>query len=149
MNNVKDIHIGTLIKQIVLEDKIKISRICTFLNATEAEINDMYNSESLDSTILLRWSKLLEYDLFRIFSQHLILYSPPSKRERENVKKKSTVPQFRKNIYTKELIDYIIEIVIKGEMSRKEVVQEYGIPKTTLYRWLVKYSPKINEQFSK
>ena len=25
-----------------------------------------------------KWSKILEYDFFRIYTQHLILYAPPS-----------------------------------------------------------------------
>ena len=116
-----------------------MSRICNFFNCTEDEVIEMYQQENLPTDILLKWSKLLEYDFFRIYSQHLIFYCPPSKAD--NIQKKSNkqLPQFRKNIYTKEVIDFIIEQITTGEMSMKEVLEKYNIPKTTLYKWLSKY----------
>jgi hypothetical protein len=75
-NNFKQLNIGVLVQQKVGETNIEISRICSFLKCTEEEVENMYVSKSLDSEILLRWSKLLKYDFFRIYSQHLILYSP-------------------------------------------------------------------------
>ena len=33
-----------------------------------------------------KWSKILEYDFFRIYSQHLILYAPPSANENKSKK---------------------------------------------------------------
>ncbi|CAM3415423.1 Transposase [Empedobacter stercoris] len=106
--NFKEIHIGTLINQLVTESGIEISRICNFLKCSEEELEKMYQAKSLDTEVLLRWSKLLEYDFFRIYSQHLILYAPPfAGKEKGN--KKSNLPRFRKNIYTKEVIDFILE----------------------------------------
>ena len=112
--NFKDIHIGYFINQRVTENGIEISRICNFMKCTEKKITEMYQSKSLDTELLLRWSKLLEYDFFRVYSQHLILYAPPStieKNKKNNVKSK--LPQFRKNIYTKEIIDFILEQIEK------------------------------------
>ena len=82
--NFKDIHIDYFINQRVTENGIEISRICNFLKCTEKEISKMYQSKSLDTELLLRWSKLLEYDFFRIYSQHLILYAPISADEKAN-----------------------------------------------------------------
>ncbi|HAO09044.1 MAG TPA: transposase, partial [Chryseobacterium sp.] len=31
-----------------------------------------------------------------------------------------------------------------GELSRSQVIEKYGIPKTTLYKWINKYE-KINK----
>ncbi|WP_317047722.1 MULTISPECIES: hypothetical protein [unclassified Chryseobacterium] len=98
----------------------------------------MYNSESLDSKTLLKWSKLLKYDFFRLYSQHLILYSPPTARDPE-YKDKNILPQFRKNIYTKEIIDFILEILETGYKTKDQIMAEYGIPKTTLHKWISKY----------
>ena len=53
--------------------------------------------------------------------------------------KKSALPQFRKNIYTKEIIDFILERIENGEMTKNQVIEQYGIPKTTLYKWIDKY----------
>lgn len=137
MKNFKYIHIGNLIHLRVKELGINESRICNFLKCTEKEIGEMYSSENLPSNILLQWSKLLEYDFFRIYSQHLILFSPPSGGKKPE--KDTQLPQFRKNLYTKEIIDFILDLVEKGEKTKEQIIQEYKIPKTTLYKWFNKY----------
>ena len=138
--NFKEIHIGTLINQAVTESGIEISRICNFMKCEEEEVKQIYLQENLSTDILLKWSKLLEYDFFRIYSQHLILYAPVS-ADNENTKtQKTNLPQFRKNIYTKEIIDFILEQVSSGEMTKTQVMEKYKIPKTTLYKWISKYN---------
>ena len=99
----------------------------------------MYEKQSIDSETLLRWSKLLEYDFFRIYSQHLILFSPQGKNIPSNTKPK--LPQFRKNIYMKEVIDFVIERIETEGISKKQIMEEYKIPKSTLHKWLSKYQP--------
>ena len=137
--NFKNIHIGTLINQAVTESGIAMSRICNFMKCEEEEVKQIYLQENLSTDILLKWSKLLEYDFFRIYSQHLILYAPVS-ADNENTKtQKTNLPQFRKNIYTKEIIDFILEQVSSGEMTKTQVMEKYKIPKTTLYKWISKY----------
>lgn len=136
--NFKDIHIGNLISQRVTERQTESMRICNFLKCNEEKIAEMYISKTLDTDILLRWSKLLEYDFFRVYSQHLILYAPSSK-ENEIEKNKSSIPQFRKKIYTKEVIDFILSQINSGIMTKNQVIEEYKIPKTTLYKWISKY----------
>ena len=138
MNNFKSIHIGKMIENTVADKRIEMSRICNYFNCTEDEVIEMYQQENLPTDILLKWSKLLEYDFFRIYSQHLILYAP-IKSENPN-REKSLLPQFRKNIYTREIIDFILERIQTNEMSKNEVIERYGIPKTTLYKWISKYS---------
>ncbi|RNA63752.1 transposase [Chryseobacterium nematophagum] len=139
--NFKNIHLGNLIESKVKEDQIKLKYICQFFNCTEKEIQDMYFAETLDTKLLLGWSKFLRYDFFRIYSEHLILYSPPSAVSRNQkktlVKKHKT--QFRKNIYTKEIIDFILEIIETGEKSISQIIDEYGIPSSTLHKWIDKY----------
>ncbi len=137
--NFKDIHIGSFIRQRVTEKEVKIIHICNCMKCTEEEIERMYSASSLDSYILLKWSKLLEYDFFRLYSQHLILYAPPAADEKTKSLRVTSLPQFRKNIYTKEVIDFILEQVTTGEMSKTHVIERYRIPKTTLYKWISKY----------
>ncbi len=127
-----------MIEKKVAESGTEMSRICNFMKCIEEQIQAMYWQENLPTDILLRWSKLLEYDFFRIYSQHLILYAPPSAKEKHK-KQKSTLPQFRKNIYTKEVIDYILKQILSGKMTKIQVMEEYKIPKTTLYKWISKY----------
>ena len=141
MNNFKSIHIGKMIENTVAESRIEISRICNYFKCSDDEIVKMYQSKSLDTEILLKWSKLLQYDFFRMYTQHLILYAPPSANEKRSKKedKKQTVPQFRKNIYTKEVIDFIIEQIDTEKMTKKQIIERYNIPQTTLYKCISQY----------
>lgn len=138
--DLKKLNIGLLLKESVEQNGLEMQRICRFLNASEEDIHKMYTSSSLDTDMLLRWCKLLEYDFFRLYSQHLILYAPQSSMD--YVKKQklpSLLPSFRKNLYTKEIIEFVLEKIRKGEMTKSTVVTEYKIPKSTLYKWLNKY----------
>lgn len=139
--NFKNIHIGQLIQLRVAESGIEMSRICNFLKSTEAEIEKMYYQKGLDSELLLRWSKLLEYDFFRLYTQHLILYSPHSTQNINSALKKNSnaLPLLRKNIYTSELILFILELIETKKKTKLQIINEYGIPKTTLYKWMEKY----------
>lgn len=136
--NFKNIHMGSLIKQRLVECEIEEARICNFFKCSEEELDGMYDQQSLDSEILLKWSKLLSYDFFRIYSQHLIFYSPPGKVAQEQNDRTSSLPTFRKNIYTQEVIDFILEQIFSGEMTKSQVIEQYRIPRTTLYKWIDK-----------
>ncbi|MBB6371147.1 transposase [Chryseobacterium shigense] len=138
--NFKEIHIGSLIHQCITESGIERSRICNFLGCSEQDVENMIESESLDANLLLKWSKLLKYDLFRVYNQHLILFAPSSAKTAVSKNEKSTLPQFRKNIYTKEIIDFILEQIATGKITKPEAIERYGIPKTTLYKWISKYA---------
>ncbi|WP_306666583.1 transposase [Chryseobacterium sp. OSA05B] len=118
------------------------------METDETEIEKMYLAENIDTGTLLRWSKLLEYDFFRLYSQHLILYAPPSAHDQANTKEKkgSSLPQFRKSIYTVEVIDFILELIETGRKTKQEIMKEYRIPKTTLYKWISKYKDSLGER---
>lgn len=135
--NFKDINIGLMINQRVLECDIQTSRLCNFFDCSTQDILNMYNSKSLDCEILLKWCKILEYDFFRLYSQNLLLYAPVSADHKKN-KENSQMPYFRKNIYTKEVINFILEMLEKEEKTKNQIIKEYNIPKTTLYKWIEK-----------
>lgn len=142
MDNLKNINIGAYIEKRVKETGIALSRICNFFDCDEETIENMYQCESLDSNSILKWSKLLEYDFFRLYTQHLIFYSPQESmgyNDNKIVVKKSTLPEFRKNIYTKEIITFILEMVQANTKTKAQIIREYNIPKTTLYKWISKY----------
>ncbi|EJL68561.1 hypothetical protein [Chryseobacterium populi] len=140
--NFKDIHIGNLIYTRVEENGTDMKKICGFMKCSEDDIKRMYKSNHIQTDVLLRWCKLLEYDFFRFFSQHLILYAPPGNT---NYNKESTtaLPQFRKNLYTVEVIRFILESIESGEKTKLQIVTEYKIPKSTLHRWITKYKDEI------
>ncbi|WP_284464418.1 transposase [Chryseobacterium sp.] len=137
MENLKEIHIGDLLYKGVKEEDIDINRICKFLKVTEKEVLQMYAAKTLDTDTLLRWCKLLEYDFFRLYSSHLILYAPVARVNNKNEKKQ--MPQFRKSLYTKEIINYILELINTEKKTTLEIINEYRIPKTTLSKWIRKY----------
>lgn len=137
MENLKDIHIGDLLYKRVKEGEVEISRICKFLQKTEKEIIEMYSQKSVGADVLLKWCKLLEYDFFRLYSNHLILYAPASSPNKKE--KHSQLPQFRKNLYTKEIIDFMLELLENKQMTALEIMAQYRIPKSTLNKWISKY----------
>ncbi|MBB6329143.1 hypothetical protein HNP24_000093 [Chryseobacterium sediminis] len=133
-----DIHIGTMIRDRISECGVELSRICNFFKCREDEIEEMYSQKSFDTEILLKWSKLLQYDFFRVYSMHLILYSPPCSLSPNNTSSK--LPTFRKNVYTQEMIEFILELIENKEKTKLQIIEEYGIPKTTLFKWITKYN---------
>ncbi|MCT2563221.1 transposase [Chryseobacterium herbae] len=135
--NLRDIHIGSFVKAKAEELEIPVARIMNFLNCTEAEIQEMYGQESMDTKKLLRWSKLLHFDFFRIYTGHLILYSPPLKTDR-SIKIESSTLEFRKSVYTEEVKSFILNKILSKQMTTTEVLTKYKIPKTTLYKWIKK-----------
>lgn len=80
-----------------------------------------------------------------MYSNHLILHSPLDSRGYNNIsppKKRTsgTLPEFRKSLYTQEIIDFFMELLNSGEKTRSEIINEYKIPKTTLYKLISKYN---------
>ncbi|KQS91833.1 hypothetical protein [Chryseobacterium sp. Leaf394] len=136
--NVKDIHIGNIIKEITEEREITIQRICNFFKIDEREVFKMFGQKSLESDLILKWSKLAEYDFFRPYVTHLMLFAGISQNKNNQHLKKSGDLQFRKNIYTKEIKEFIMELVNTKQKTLSEINEEYNIPKTTIYRWIRK-----------
>ncbi len=147
LSNFKNIHIGRLIELRMQECGIDTGRAAAFLKVSEDEVGQMYTRKSLDCDVLLRWCKLLEYDFFRIYSQHLILYAPQYVGNGKGRKKvNSSLPAFKKNLYTEEVILYLVELVEKGKKTYKQIQEEYNIPSTTILRWWHKYGKTGNEE---
>jgi len=136
--DLKHIHIGALIK-IIAEQKQEKASLSSNLGLNEKETEDLFNSQSLNTETLIKISSLLGYDFFRPYSQHLILFAPTRniKIKNQNVPPKKT--QIRKNIYTKNIISFILELLENNEKTKEEIIREYRIPKTTLYKWIKKY----------
>lgn len=82
---------------------------------------------------------MLEYNFFRIYSQYLILYSPQSNINYNSVSEKSSLSYSTKHIYVIEVIEFILEQLANGNKTKKQIMSEYRIPRTTIYRWLNKY----------
>lgn len=136
--NFKDIFIGNLIEKRVQELEISSQRICDFLKIEEKQLTQLYSQENISTDILLKCSKLLDYDFFRIYSQHLLLYAPPASINYKKPEQGNT-PQFRKSLYTTEIIDFILELIETKQMDKSEIISRYNIPRSTLYKWIKKH----------
>lgn len=137
--NFKSIHIGKIIKERIGDSDANLQKVCSYFGYSVNDIKKIYEMESIDTKELLRWSKLLRYDFFRFYSQHLILYSPPEKILADKVKKGQDLLKFRKNIYTMEVIEFILDLIKTETKTKMQIMEEYKIPKTTLYKWINKY----------
>ena len=127
MEDFKNIHLGEFIKRRIEESAVEMGRITAFMNSTEGEIKEMLSSPSLDTEIVLRWSKLLRYDFFRLYSQHIMLYAPAGAIETVMKEKadKDSMPHFRKNIYTPEIIQFILELIETGQKTKVGMLASY------------------------
>jgi predicted transcriptional regulator len=143
MNNnsfIRDIHIGDIISKILEIKRINKKDFGQSIDASIFEIKNILKGKSMDTNLLLKCSKVLRYDFFRLYSSHLMLHhgisnSMSNKKEQNNI----DGINIRKNVYTKELILYLISKVRNKEMTTKEVINKFGIPRTTFYKWLQKY----------
>lgn len=144
-NLVRDIHIGNIISQIIIEKKIDINELKARLGMSTRTFNKTLSSRSLDASVMLKWSKVLRYDFFRLYSSHLMLHhgiSNTLSKKTDDVNIQGI--HIRKNVYTKEMIQFLINKVRNQEMTAMEIISQYAIPKTTFYKWLQKYP--INDE---
>ena len=139
--NLKYIPLGSWIQTRIEECGLDIHTVAESLHTSTSELQVLFQKESVQSGILLKFCKLLSYDFFRIYTQHLILYAPQEQRiaKRKSKTQKQYSTSFVKNIYTQEVISYLIELSEKGKKTYKQLSEEYNIPPTTLTRWADKY----------
>lgn len=140
--NYKNIHIGHHVKEIARIKNLSMPRACTFLKCNAIEVMRMYELQSMESELLLQWCKLLEYNFFMFYHSHLQLYKPSAAtahiiqdKNESNLHESYT---FKKNIYSPEIIEYILGKLDKNEVSVKDIITKYNIPRTTIYRWVKK-----------
>lgn len=137
----KNISIGSLIEERIKELDIDMERLLKFVGISNEQLQRIISDNNVDADTLLRFCKILEYDFFRLYSQHLILFSPVSKKNIQGNNENSQIlPTVRKQLYTKEIIMFILKRYESKSMSVQQIITDYNIPKTTLYRWINKYS---------
>lgn len=133
--NYKNVHIGTVVKMRVNE--LGINSCDLIKEIPHSNLEELYLEKDLDAELLLTLSKVLDFDFFRIYTQHLILYSPPQ----AIIKNKTPAyqPLYNRNLYTKEIIDFILELYSSGIKSNIQIQEDYNIPRSTLQKWISKY----------
>ena len=140
----KKIDIKELIINRIEEIGLTNEKLFDKIDTDKTDFDALFTEGSLSVELLLKISKLLEYDFFRVYSMHLLLYAPPNMSFNQNLKQKkkksnSKLPKFKKNTYTPEMILFIVGKLKKGELTIDEAIKKYSLPKTTLYRWKNKY----------
>lgn len=141
MQDYKHIHIGHHIKSVAELKELSVARACKFLKCSAADIKDMYSKPSLDSQLLLMWCKLLDYNFFMFYHTHLQLYEPSASSakfgSKPKLKNKEEAEEytFRKNLYSPEIIEWLMNQFENNTLSAQDIIQKYKIPKTTFYRW--------------
>ena len=144
----KKIHIGKHIKYVAEFKNLSISRACVFLKCSHQDILEMYTKESIECNLLVKWCKLLDYNFFMFYHSHLQLYKPSaaiaklSSIEKQQPEIRNYI--FKKNLYMPEIIDWIIEKFNSNELTIKEIIEDYNIPRTTIYRWIKKANQNID-----
>lgn len=115
--------IGKHLKEVVEIKGVKMERILNFFHLTdEDEIMVMYEAKSLDTEVLLKWCKLLEYNFFLLYHNHLLLFSSAASNARlkpKQINSQTKHLHLKKNIYTKEIKDFIIHLVVTEQMTKK------------------------------
>lgn len=131
----KNVHIGNAIK--IRVNELGIKSFDLIKEIPYSNVEELYREKDLDVELLLTLSKLLSFDFFRIYTQHLILYSPSHAKTKN--KPPAYQPLYNRNLYTKEIIDFILELHSKGIKSNIQIHEEYNIPRSTLQKWITKY----------
>jgi len=135
--NLKNIHIGQIIQAKVIEKSVKQKRILNYFDCEEDFLQKMYDNKSIETDLLLKWCKLLRVDFFRFYVAHLTLYRC-MKVNPANEKKPIGTGQFRKNVYSVEIINLVLQ-QLKDGSTAAEVRTKYNLPKTTVHNWVKKY----------
>lgn len=138
MENLREIHIGNVLTEYIEQEGIKHNDIIRKLKITKNKLSSTLSSKSIDTDDLLKWSKFLNVDLFRLYSGHLILHHGISGIKPQK-KEKSDKLIIRKNVYTFEIKKFIIDQIKNNEISIPMAISKYNIPKTTLYKWIRQY----------
>lgn len=71
MHTNEEIHIGEIIKQVMKDQGRSPSWLATKLGCERANIYDIYKRQYIDTCLLQKVSKLLNYDFFLLYSVQL------------------------------------------------------------------------------
>jgi predicted transcriptional regulator len=143
--NFKKIHIGYVLKSLVHERNIEEDEILKYFKITKESLDEIYNTKNVKLYELLEWSKFLRFDLFRLFSMHLMLHHGISITKSMKADGNAGI-SIRKNVYTQEIKVYVVNQIRNEELSVPDAIRKYSIPKSTLYKWLKEVS--YEEQLS-
>lgn len=109
MENLKEIHLGKLVKQKAEELNYPLPKLAQYFECTEEDILGFYEQKHLPTDVLLKFCTCLSYNFFRVLSAHVTLFVKIGDRNKFN--QPAVTPQLKKNVYTKEIKDFILSIL--------------------------------------
>lgn len=84
---ISKLHIGKIISELMIEKNISHKDIAKQLDVPEPILSLMLKNDDLGCNILFKLSKILDYDFFRHYSNHLIYPDYSKNGFDKNVKK--------------------------------------------------------------
>lgn len=63
-----NMHIGNIIRKVLREKRITVSEFAKMANSDRTNMYRILNRESIDLSVLERYSRLLDYDFFLVLS---------------------------------------------------------------------------------
>ena len=63
-----NMHIGNIIRKVLREKRISVSEFAKIANSDRTNMYRILNRESIDLSVLERYSRLLDYDFFLVLS---------------------------------------------------------------------------------
>lgn len=67
-----DIHIGDKIKEVLVSKGISVSELALSIPCTRENANKILRKKTIDTALLIKISRILEYDFFNYISESLI-----------------------------------------------------------------------------
>ena len=65
IENIRDIHIGTIIQEKLTEKSMTITGLADKINRERTTVHDIFKRKSIDTELLIEISKALDYDFIR------------------------------------------------------------------------------------
>jgi len=103
--SIQNIHIGSIIEKKLREKSIIITEFADKIGCTRSNVNDIFTRKSIDTELLIRISKALEYDFIRNIYYGEELSYPISisiKTEEDLLKKLNLLEEFIRLIKNRE-----------------------------------------------
>ena len=96
------IHIGKQIQRKCVERKIGTTEFAKNINTTKQNVYAIFKRESIDTSLLLKISKVLRYDFFKVYNDQLNIDELASLTSEQKI-----IIQDKEIIYLKQLVEVL------------------------------------------
>ncbi|MDO9185546.1 MAG: helix-turn-helix transcriptional regulator [Bacteroidia bacterium] len=110
------IHIGEKIKSQAKELRIGTTELAKSINTSKQNIYGIFKRESIDTALLQKFCKVLNYDFFTFFVNHKL---PPNIENTESIKKGKTYTSAEGDTEFNVLKNQLMDLKEKYELVKK------------------------------